>query len=88
VDGKQNPKIQSLFMDKFPVFCAHFSQDGQEVFMGSRAKGFYCYDMIAGRMSFTNPIRGISNLSDFVARIFGKLFKMQLYHLSKLFLGD
>lgn len=27
--------------------------------MGSRAKGFYCYDMIAGRMSFTNPIRGI-----------------------------
>uniref|UniRef100_K1QNM8 Putative glutamyl-tRNA(Gln) amidotransferase subunit B, mitochondrial n=1 Tax=Magallana gigas TaxID=29159 RepID=K1QNM8_MAGGI len=50
VDGKLNPKIQSVFLDGFPIHCAHFSSDGLEVIMGSRFKNFQYYDMMAGKI--------------------------------------
>ena len=31
VDGDKNPKIQSIFLEKFPITKAHFSTDGREV---------------------------------------------------------
>ena len=52
IDGKQNPKIQSVFLEKFPISTAHFSRDGKEVILGSqRRKSFYHYDMIAGKVN-------------------------------------
>ncbi|XP_013402329.1 U3 small nucleolar RNA-associated protein 18 homolog isoform X2 [Lingula anatina] len=59
VDGKNNPKIQSLFMDRFPIHTAHFSRTGEEVIMGSKHKNFYYYDMIAGNVGNIPQIKGI-----------------------------
>lgn len=60
VDGKINAKIQSLFIDKFPIFNAHFTPDGENVIMGSIHKSFYNYDMIAGKMINIPQIKGIN----------------------------
>ncbi|KAL3880630.1 hypothetical protein ACJMK2_032854 [Sinanodonta woodiana] len=59
VDGKNNPKIQSVFVDNFPMHCCHFSTDGEEVIMGSKHKSFYYYDMIAGKIVNVPWIKGL-----------------------------
>ena len=60
MDGKKNPKIQSVFIDKFPIFTAHFTRTGDEIIIGSRHKSFYYYDMIAGKMvNVFPPVRAI-----------------------------
>lgn len=59
VDGKNNPKIQSVFLQKFPIHTAHFSADGREVIMGSRYKSFYYYDMIAGKVVEVPKLLGL-----------------------------
>ncbi|KAF6039370.1 UTP18 [Bugula neritina] len=48
VDGEKNAKIQSLHVENFPIYCARFTTDGQQVVLGSRHKAFYNYDMISG----------------------------------------
>ena len=59
VDGKTNPKIQSIFFEDFPVYCAHFSTNGEEVILGSKHKTFQYYDMIAGKIVSVPRIKGI-----------------------------
>ena len=58
VDGKTNPKIQGVFLDKFPISTAHFSDGGKEVILGSWLRMFYCYDMIAGKVINIPKIKG------------------------------
>lgn len=56
IDGKNNPKIQSIFIDKFPILSAHFTkQSGDEIIMGSRHKNFYYYDMHSGKIITVVP---------------------------------
>lgn len=50
VDGKTNPKIQSVRFSNFPVHCAHFSSDGKELLVGSSQHAhLFSYDMMVGR---------------------------------------
>ena len=58
VDGQSNLTIQSIFLDKYPVYCAHFSHDGKEVILGSRHSSFFYYDMIAGKVINVPRIKG------------------------------
>lgn len=58
IDGKNNPKIQNVFLDNFPVMSAEFSKNGEEVVMGSKHRSFYYYDMIAGQVVFVPKIKG------------------------------
>ncbi|MEE6506950.1 hypothetical protein FKM82_007912 [Ascaphus truei] len=59
VDGKLNPKIQSIHLDKFPIFKAQFSADGEQVIAtGIRNKLFYVYDMMGGNIIPIPRIRG------------------------------
>lgn len=58
VDGKVNSKIQSLFLENFPVFCAHFTQDGEQIVIGSRHKSFKYFDMISGQV-VNVPMKGL-----------------------------
>ena len=58
VDGKTNPKIQSIFLEDFPIYCAHFSAGGEEVVLGSRHKTFQYYDMIAGKVVRVPQLKG------------------------------
>lgn len=60
IDGKKNAKIQSIFIDKFPIMAAHFTKSGDEIILGSRHKSFYYYDMISGKMiSVTPPVKAL-----------------------------
>jgi len=58
VDGEKNAKIQSLHVENFPIYCARFTTDGQQVVLGSRHKAFYNYDMISGALMNIQPIKG------------------------------
>ncbi|XP_063312253.1 U3 small nucleolar RNA-associated protein 18 homolog [Pelobates fuscus] len=61
VDGKLNPKIQSIHLEKFPIFKAQFSADGEQVVAtGMRQRLFYIYDMMGGNIIPFHRIRGVN----------------------------
>ncbi|XP_062263874.1 U3 small nucleolar RNA-associated protein 18 homolog isoform X2 [Platichthys flesus] len=61
VDGKTNPKIQSIHLERFPVHRAQFSVDGETVIAtGLRNKMFYLYDMMEGRVTPVHTVRGLN----------------------------
>ncbi|XP_004395270.1 PREDICTED: U3 small nucleolar RNA-associated protein 18 homolog isoform X2 [Odobenus rosmarus divergens] len=60
VDGKTNPKIQSIYLEKFPIFKASFSATGEEVLATSiHSKVLYVYDMLAGKLIPVHQVRGL-----------------------------
>ncbi|XP_003414660.1 U3 small nucleolar RNA-associated protein 18 homolog [Loxodonta africana] len=60
VDGKTNPKIQSIYLEKFPVFKARFSGNGEEVLATStHSKVLYVYDMLVGKLIPVHQVRGL-----------------------------
>ncbi|XP_064481583.1 U3 small nucleolar RNA-associated protein 18 homolog [Ornithodoros turicata] len=49
VDEKTNPKIQSVHFQNFPIHCAHFSHNGEELLVGSTEYSHLnTYDMMVG----------------------------------------
>jgi U3 small nucleolar RNA-associated protein 18 len=58
VDGEVNPKLQSVHVQDFPISTAHFTRDGTEIVMAGERKSYYVYDMIAGKITRVNGIRG------------------------------
>ncbi|XP_056406589.1 U3 small nucleolar RNA-associated protein 18 homolog [Hyla sarda] len=68
VDGKLNPKIQSIYLEKFPVYKARFSADGEQVIAtGVRHRIFYVYDMMSGSII---PVPRIRSLEENVIKKF------------------
>lgn len=63
IDGQTNPKLQSVFLERFPIYTAHFSSDGEQVILASQRRSFYVYDMIKGEVIKIPEIRGIDDLS-------------------------
>uniref|UniRef100_A0A8C5UWH8 UTP18 small subunit processome component n=1 Tax=Microcebus murinus TaxID=30608 RepID=A0A8C5UWH8_MICMU len=60
VDGKTNPKIQSIYLERFPIFKACFSANGEEVLATStHSKVLYVYDMLAGKLIPVHQVRGL-----------------------------
>ena len=45
VDGVRNPRIQSVFLDKFPISQAAFAGGGSYVIATARRKHFYVFDL-------------------------------------------
>ncbi|XP_056144005.1 U3 small nucleolar RNA-associated protein 18 homolog [Lampris incognitus] len=61
VDGKTNPKIQSINLERFPVHKAQFTADGEKVVATSmKNKMFYLYDMMEGRVVPVHSVRGLN----------------------------
>jgi len=58
IDGQTNPKLQSIFLERFPIHTAHFSTDGEQVILASQNRSFYVYDMIKGDVIKIPQIRG------------------------------
>ncbi|KAJ3131330.1 U3 snoRNP protein [Physocladia obscura] len=58
VDGKFNPKIQSVFFKDMPIHSADFTSDGKHVVVAGRRKFFYVYDVEAGQVEKISAIRG------------------------------
>ncbi|KAI1884117.1 hypothetical protein AGOR_G00223140 [Albula goreensis] len=68
VDGKSNPKIQTLYLEKFPVHKARFSANGEQVIATSSFKKlFYIYDMMDGKVIPIHTVRGLNekNVKEF-----------------------
>lgn len=87
VDGKNNPKIQSIYIENYPIHTAHFSANGEEVIMGSRHKKFHFYDMMAGKLHSVPPIKGLeeTNMKKFVVSPDGR-FLAFLGHYGRIHL--
>ena len=47
VDGVRNPKVQSVFLDRFPIAQAAFAGGGSHVIATARRKHFYTFDLAA-----------------------------------------
>ncbi|RWW45326.1 hypothetical protein BHE74_00048841 [Ensete ventricosum] len=58
VDGKCNPKIQSIFIEDCPVHKASFLPDGTEVIIAGRRKFFYSFDLVKASVSKIGPLTG------------------------------
>ncbi|XP_074079803.1 U3 small nucleolar RNA-associated protein 18 homolog isoform X2 [Macrotis lagotis] len=60
VDGETNPKIQSIYLEQFPVHRARFSANGEEVLATSNlSKILYVYDMMSGNVIPIHQVRGL-----------------------------
>ncbi|KGL78968.1 U3 small nucleolar RNA-associated protein 18, partial [Tinamus guttatus] len=60
VDGIKNPKIQSIYLESFPIHKACFSADGEQVIAtGTHHKMFYVYDMMGGSIIPVHQVRGM-----------------------------
>ncbi|KAI9208833.1 WD40-repeat-containing domain protein [Polychytrium aggregatum] len=58
VDGKINPKIQSIFFKDMPIHCASFTADGKQIILSGRRKFFYVYDIEKGSVEKVHSIYG------------------------------
>lgn len=58
IDGKKNPKLQSIHFKKFPITSARFTPDGKEVILSGTDKGFYIYDITTGNIDKVSHIIG------------------------------
>lgn len=75
VDGKSNPKIQTIHLENFPVKMASFSSDGEYIVAtGFKNKLFYIYDMMEGKIIPVTIVRGLNeqHVSDFQVSPDGK----------------
>uniref|UniRef100_A0A8C1UWZ8 U3 small nucleolar RNA-associated protein 18 homolog n=1 Tax=Cyprinus carpio TaxID=7962 RepID=A0A8C1UWZ8_CYPCA len=75
VDGKSNPKIQTIHLENYPVNKALFSADGEHIVAtGLRNKLFYIYDMMEGKVIPVCGVRGLNEqrVSDFQVSPDGK----------------
>ncbi|KAM6403469.1 U3 small nucleolar RNA-associated protein 18 homolog [Rhynochetos jubatus] len=60
VDGVRNPRIQSIYLESFPIYKACFSVDGEQVIAtGTHHKMFFVYDMMSGNIIPIQRIRGV-----------------------------
>ncbi|NXX46249.1 UTP18 protein, partial [Tricholaema leucomelas] len=60
VDGIRNPKIQSIYLESFPIYKARFSVDGEQVIAtGTHHRMFFVYDMISGSIIPIQKVRGV-----------------------------
>ena len=58
IDGKRNPKIQSIFVEDCPIQKATFLPDGSEVILSGRRKFFYSFDLVKAAVSKIGPLTG------------------------------
>ncbi|XP_069728770.1 U3 small nucleolar RNA-associated protein 18 homolog [Phaenicophaeus curvirostris] len=60
VDGVRNPKIQSIYLENFPIYKACFSVDGEQVIAtGTHHRMFFVYDMMSGSITPIEKVRGL-----------------------------
>jgi U3 small nucleolar RNA-associated protein 18 len=59
IDGKENAKIQSVFIKELPIHSADFSADGTQIYMSGRRPFFYVYDMQSGAIDKVHRLQGV-----------------------------
>lgn len=68
VDGEKNRKIHSIFVDRLPIKCSHFSCDGLQIVLSSGYNYFSYFDMEAAKLVRVPRFNFIDNnkLTDFI----------------------
>ncbi|CAG8508469.1 4865_t:CDS:2 [Diversispora eburnea] len=74
IDGKKNPKIQSVVFNDLPISNASFNPSGSEIIVTGRRKYFYSYNIESGNIERSNGIIGleINSLENFKISPCGK----------------
>ncbi|CAG8609221.1 11833_t:CDS:2, partial [Racocetra fulgida] len=63
IDGKINPKIQSVVLKDLPIYRAAFNPNGTEIIVTGRKKYFYIFNIEAGNINKSNGIYGFRDKS-------------------------
>ncbi len=63
MDGTKNAKVQSVFVENFPIRTARFTADGSQVIMGARRPHFHFFDLASGKVHRVAGIQGRSEKS-------------------------
>ncbi|KAL2489550.1 U3 small nucleolar RNA-associated protein 18-like protein [Forsythia ovata] len=58
IDGKKNAKIQSIFLDGYPINKASFLPDGSQVIISGRRKFAYSFDLVTTKKNVIGPLSG------------------------------
>lgn len=58
VDGKENTKIQTVYLEDCPIKKASFSPDGSQVIISGRRKFFYALDLVKTTVDKIGPLVG------------------------------
>ncbi|KAI9098050.1 WD40-repeat-containing domain protein [Phlyctochytrium arcticum] len=58
VDGKINPRIQSIYIKDLPIHRANFTPDGKEVLLTGKRNFFYSYNIEASSVQRIPGVRG------------------------------
>ncbi|KAI9008231.1 WD40-repeat-containing domain protein [Gaertneriomyces semiglobifer] len=58
VDGKRNPKIQSLYIKDLPIHRAHFTPDGTEILITGKRNYYYTFDIEKGVVERYSKLAG------------------------------
>lgn len=66
VDGKRNNKLHNIAFEHFPVWCAKFTQNGQEAILGSKRSHAFIYDLTAAKALRTPLPQDITTFHNFV----------------------
>ena len=85
IDNETNPKIQTIYIDGFPIHTAHFTPDGQQIILSSRRKYFYVFDVTAGQVTKVPNIKG-KTLNTFYFMTLRKFQCSRKYNGKRIFL--
>ncbi|EEZ97885.1 U3 small nucleolar RNA-associated protein 18 homolog-like Protein [Tribolium castaneum] len=66
VDGRQNNKLHSVLFQHFPIFCAKFINNGNEVILGSRQNHIFSYDLMAAKTTRIPLPPGMTSFKKFI----------------------
>ncbi|KAK7263383.1 hypothetical protein RJT34_30972 [Clitoria ternatea] len=58
IDGKRNTKIESIFLEDYPIKKASFLPDGSQVIVSGTRKFFYSYDLVKASVDKIGPLVG------------------------------
>lgn len=58
VDGKRNTKIQSIFLEDFPIRKSSFLPNGSQVIISGRRKFFHVLDLVKASVDKVGPLVG------------------------------
>lgn len=58
IDGKRNTKVQSIFLEDFPIKKASFLPNGSQVIISGRRKFFHVLDLVKASVDKVGPLVG------------------------------
>ena len=74
IDGKKNPKVQSVYLQDTPIHTAAFVDSGNKVLCSGRRKHVYLYDLHSSKVERVSlKVRQEKSLENFIASNDGSL---------------